>query len=58
MNFEIVEVVFRYLMIFDLYLVSELNIGISVVWVKNIILKRSLYCSDDWVISVLVFGWD
>lgn len=58
MNFEIVEVAPRHPMTSDLYLASEPNTGTSVVWVKNIILKRSSHCSDDWATSVSVSGWD
>lgn len=32
--------------------------GTSVLWVKNIILKKNLQCSDDWATSLSVSGRD
>ena len=57
MIFEIAEVTPRRLMTSDLYLTSEPSTGTSVLRVKNIILKRNLYCSDDGAPNLSVSGW-
>lgn len=57
MIFEIAEVAPRHLMTSTLYLTSEPSTGTSVLRVKNIILKRNLYCSDDGAPNLSVSGW-
>lgn len=58
MNFGIAKVAPRPSVTSDVYLTSELSTGTSVLWVKNIILKRNLHCNDDWATSLSVSGWD
>lgn len=56
MIFEIAEVAPRRLMTSTLYLTSEPSTGTSVLRVKNIILKRNSYCSDDGAPNLSVSG--
>lgn len=58
MNFGIAGVAPRPSVTSDMYLTSEPSTGTSVLWVKNIILKRNLHCNDDWATSLSVSGWD
>lgn len=57
MSFGVAEVALKLLVTSNLYLTSEPSISTSVFWVRNIILKRSLHCDDDWSTNLSVSGW-